>query len=97
MVCESNESSTSIHRHYKSHPEAKPSESSSSWSDKNPKIPAKASLENPQDPIIDKFTRQYFSNETKPCVMYASSTHRGRLELDDSLASEQKVTQERAE
>lgn len=91
MVCGSNESNTSIHLHYKSHPEAKPSESSSSWSDKNPKIPAKASLENPHEPIIDNFTRQYFSDETKPCVMYASSTHRGRLELTESVGSQERA------
>lgn len=68
-VYESNESNTSIHLHYKSHPETKPSASYSSWSVKNPKIPAKASLENPHEPIIDNFTRQYFSNETKTSVI----------------------------
>lgn len=55
-VCGSNESNTSIHLHYKSHPETKPSASYSSWSVKNPKIPAKASLENPHEAIIDNFT-----------------------------------------
>lgn len=64
-VCGSNESNTSIHLHCKSHPETKPSASYSSWSVKNPKIPAKASLENPHEAIIDNFTRQYFSSETK--------------------------------